>query len=69
LRAKTSIGAASGAPTVFDAQAKHLANWPLSGFSRRRSTIIHPIVRCTPDMSGETAEQRSDAPTVDCNEQ
>jgi hypothetical protein len=45
--------------TVSGAQPKHLANWPLSGFSGRRSTIIHRTVRYAPDMSGEPTEQRS----------
>jgi hypothetical protein len=33
------------------------ANMPLSGISKPRSAIIHWIVRCAPDMSGEPTEQ------------
>jgi hypothetical protein len=39
--------------------ARTQANMPLSGFYRARSAIIHRTVWCAPDMSGETAEQRS----------
>jgi hypothetical protein len=52
--------------TLSGAQAEHLPNWPLSGFSGTRSAKIHQIVRCALDMYGEPTEQRSDAPTVDC---
>jgi hypothetical protein len=37
--------------TLSDAQAKALANCPLSGFSRSHSAIIHQTVWCAPDMS------------------
>jgi hypothetical protein len=37
------------------------ANWPLSGIHRRRTTIIHRIVRCAPDCP---VSQRSAGPTV-----
>jgi hypothetical protein len=45
--------------TLSGAQAEHSTNWSISGFSRRRSAIIHWTVRCAPDMSGEPTEQQS----------
>jgi hypothetical protein len=35
--------------TLSGARAEHLSKWPLSGFSERRSAIIHQTVRCAPD--------------------
>jgi hypothetical protein len=51
---------------VSGAQAEHIANWTLSGFSGKRSAITHRTVRCAPDMSGEHGCLRA---TVDYDEQ
>jgi hypothetical protein len=39
------------------------SSWPLSGIHRRRTAIIHRIVRCAPDCP---VIQRSAGPTVGC---
>jgi hypothetical protein len=49
----------SGAPGPYNCEPATLGN------SRARSAIIHRTVRCAIGLSGEPAEQRLSAPTVD----
>jgi hypothetical protein len=42
-------GLSGGAPDSVRCARLARANWPLSGIHRRRTTIIHRTVRCTPD--------------------
>jgi hypothetical protein len=52
--------------TVSGAQAGALCELAPLGFSQRSSTKNHRTVRCATGLSGETTEQRSTSPTVDC---
>jgi hypothetical protein len=52
-----------GAPDSVRCARLARANWPLLGIHRRRTTIIHRIVRCAPDCP---VSQRSAGPTVGC---
>jgi hypothetical protein len=45
--------------TVSDAPGWALANWPLSGIRRRRTTIIHRTVRWCTGLSGEPTAARA----------
>jgi hypothetical protein len=45
--------------TVSSAPGWLLANWPLSGIRRRRTTIIHRTVRWCTGLSGEPAAARA----------
>ena len=48
--------------TLSSAQAKAPTNWPLLGFSKSHTAIIHRTVRCALNMSGEPTKQRPTAP-------
>jgi hypothetical protein len=56
-----STGLSGGAPDSVRCARLFRAKWPLSGIYRRRTTIIHRIVRCAPDCP---VSQRSAGPTV-----
>jgi hypothetical protein len=56
-------GLSGGAPDCVRCARLALANSLLSGFHRRRTTIIHRTVRCAPDCP---VSQRSAEPTVSC---
>jgi hypothetical protein len=62
----TRSGVASGAPDTFRWPAWAPRQMDALWFSRRSSAIIHRTVRCTTGLSGETMEQRSTSPMVDC---
>jgi hypothetical protein len=56
-------GLSGGAPDSVRCARLALANLLLSGFHRRRTTIIHRTVRCAPDCP---VIQQSAGPTVGC---
>jgi hypothetical protein len=55
-------GLSGGAPDSVRCARLALANWPLSGNRRRRTTKIHRTVRCAPDCP---VSQQSAGPTID----
>jgi hypothetical protein len=54
-------GLSGGAPDSVRCARLALANWPLLGNRRRRTTKIHRTVRCAPDCP---VSQQSTGPTV-----